>query len=259
MTFEEYFKLIIDMFMIFGPNIGYIAQILKFREVNSSEGFSKMISFILLMANILGIFFWIGKQFSVVLLYQSIVAIIMQLILLRECLLLSPQFNEHYKNNNDSYKKPINLLNIRSFWNWPFLIDYIYVLLVISFLIGFISFEIGLNNRTFTEWLGAASATVEAIIAIPQVFSNYKNKNCNSLSLFMLICWASGDSFKNLYYLKTLVPLQLLLCGLFQLATDAILIGQYLYYTYIIEKKEIKWEVIENNVIEFGDDESEKI
>ena len=75
----------------------------------------------------------------------------------------------------------------------------------------------------------------------------------------MLICWASGDSFKNLYYLKTLVPLQLLLCGLFQLATDAILIGQYLYYTYIIEKKETKWTIIENNVIEFGDDESDKI
>ena len=118
MSFYEIAKKSLDILMIIGPNVGYIAQIIKFRQVKSSEGFSKLISFITLIGLILRIFFWIGKDFSVVLLYQSIMGIIMQLILLRECLRLSPDFNEHYKNNSPS-SNTINIFQINSFWNWP--------------------------------------------------------------------------------------------------------------------------------------------
>jgi uncharacterized protein with PQ loop repeat len=236
--FEKYAKIAVDFSMIFGPNIGFIAQIIKFRQVKSSEGFSKLISLIFIIANILRIYFWIGKQFSLVLLFQSIVAIIMHIILLKECLQLSnasaliKKDAYYYKDKLDIYK-PINLFNVSTFWDWPFLIDYIYFLVLFAFTIGFISHIIGFDNPMYVESLGIASATVEACFGLPQVIANFNNKNTDTLSFFMLFTWALGDSFKTFYFLQTKAPLQMLICGLFQLTMDCVLLGQLLIYTYI--------------------------
>jgi uncharacterized protein with PQ loop repeat len=237
--------------MIIGPNIGYIAQIIKFRQVKSSEGFSKLISLITLIGLILRIFFWLGKDFSVVLLYQSIVGIIMQLILLRECLRLSPEFNEHYKSNESSIN-PMNIFQINSFLNWPNLIDYIYVLSLFSFIIGFVSHEIGFKNQAYVEGLGAAAAMVEAAIGLPQVIINFKNKSCETISGFMLMCWTGGDAFKTFYYFETKAPLQFLICGLCQLTLDLILLLQFLCYK-TPNKEKTYFE--DDNKLEFEDDE----
>lgn len=253
MTLNEILKRGLDLMMIVCPNIGYVAQIIKFRQLKSSEGFSKLILFICFMANILRIFFWVGKNFSVVLLYQSIVSIIMQIVLLRECILLAPNYNIIDNDKDNKLHKPINLFNIKSFWNWPFLIDYIYFLVVISIIIAFVSHEIGYKNKLYIEALGDTAATVEAVIGLPQVIYNFMNKNCDTLSVFMLICWACGDSFKTLYYLETMVPLQFLVCGIFQLTLDMILLAQYLYYTYIVLKK-VKEKCYEDNKLEFGEE-----
>jgi uncharacterized protein with PQ loop repeat len=233
--FEHFAKVSIDVSMIFAPNIGFIAQIMKFRELKSSEGFSKLISLIVFLANILRIFFWIGKRFSLVLLFQSICAIVMQIILLRECLLLSAKgsgLNSNTKEVSFHYK-PISLFNLRSFWDWPFLIDYIYVLVIFTFILAFTSHMIGFENAMYTEGLGVVAATVEACIGLPQIFSNCKNKNTDTLSFFMLFSWALGDAFKTFYFLKTKAPLQMLVCALIQFSFDVLLVGQLLYYTYL--------------------------
>lgn len=91
--FSNNSKTMMDLVLIFGPNVAYITQILKFRSTKSSEGFSKKISFYTIMANILRIFFWHGKRFDISLLLQSLVSIIMQLILLQECLRVSKDSN----------------------------------------------------------------------------------------------------------------------------------------------------------------------
>jgi uncharacterized protein with PQ loop repeat len=243
--FEKYAKMGIDLSMIFGPNIGFIAQIIKFREVRSSEGFSKLISLIFLVANILRIYFWIGKQFSLVLLFQSMVAIIMHIVLLRECLIFSDKSMNKTSKETEIYK-PINILNYDSFWDWPLLIDYVYVLALFTVMVGVVSHVVGFNNLIYIESLGIASASVEACIGLPQVIANYKTKNTDTLSFFMLITWAMGDSFKTFYFLQTKAPLQMLICGLFQLSMDCVLLGQILLYTYIFPPetayKPIKYE-----------------
>ena len=60
-TFTYLFKSSIDMIMIFVPSIGYFFQALKFKQTKSTKGFAKFLCFLLLLANILRIFFWLGK------------------------------------------------------------------------------------------------------------------------------------------------------------------------------------------------------
>lgn len=86
-------KIIMDCILIFGPNLAFISQITKFRTSKSSEGFSKIICLLILLGNILRIFFWYGKRFDTPLLFQSIISIIMQFFLLHEYLKVSKDKN----------------------------------------------------------------------------------------------------------------------------------------------------------------------
>ena len=74
---KSYFiKLTNDFLIIFIPSIGYFFQAMKFKQTKSTKGFAKFLCFLLLLANILRVFFWFGKKFSIALLYQAIVVII---------------------------------------------------------------------------------------------------------------------------------------------------------------------------------------
>jgi uncharacterized protein with PQ loop repeat len=119
------------------------------------------------------------------------------------------------------------------------------------------SHVIGFDNHTYIEALGFLSAGIEACLGLPQIVANFKNKNTDTVSFFMLITWAFGDSFKTLYFFKTLAPLQLLLCGLFQITMDLVLLGQLIYYSYNfpkIEGEHLKKGDDIDNMLDFGDD-----
>jgi solute carrier family 66, member 2 len=238
---NNYIMIVLDVFMVFAPNIGFIAQIIKFRQVKSSEGFSKFLSFILLIANILRIFFWVGKRFTIALLFQSILMVIMQMILLKECL----KYSNHDKNKdkeksmgnnlvsittNPYLYKPIVFWDMKNFWNWPYLLDYAYFLCLFTLILGFISNVIGFDNHFYVEFLGFASASVEAIIGVPQIIKSYSSKSTESLSSFMIYTWVVGDTFKIFYYINTNSPMQLICCGIFQLSMDLVILGQIFYY-----------------------------
>jgi len=94
-SFSSLLKITVDLMMIFIPSIGYIFQAIKFKQTKSSKGFSKTLCLLLLLANILRIFFWLGKPFSITLLYQSIVVIISQIYLIHVYL----QFQDKSKRN----------------------------------------------------------------------------------------------------------------------------------------------------------------
>jgi hypothetical protein len=50
------------------------------------------------------------------------------------------------------------------------------------------------------------------------------------ISPIVLLSWLGGDLFKTGYYYMTEAPLQFLLCGLFQLTMDFVIIGQTMTY-----------------------------
>ena len=92
---EKFVIILIDIFMVTGPSLGYLIQSLKFKKTKSSKGFSKSICLIIYMSQILRVFFWIGKPFKITLLYQSILIIIFQVYLIYLCSIL---LNKNYVN-----------------------------------------------------------------------------------------------------------------------------------------------------------------
>lgn len=58
------------LFIIFGGVLGYIPQYRKIAQLRSSEGFSKLVCLVLLLANILRLLFRIGKEFDDSLVFQ---------------------------------------------------------------------------------------------------------------------------------------------------------------------------------------------
>uniref|UniRef100_A0AAQ5X932 Uncharacterized protein n=1 Tax=Amphiprion ocellaris TaxID=80972 RepID=A0AAQ5X932_AMPOC len=74
-----------SFFMVFGGALPYIPQYQEIQRCSNTEGFSTRVCFVLLIANILRIFFWIGKQFEMTLLLQSVVMILTMFAMLHLC------------------------------------------------------------------------------------------------------------------------------------------------------------------------------
>ena len=54
--------------------------------------------------------------------------------------------------------------------------------------------------------MGFASMSIEATLGMPQLYSNYKTKSVEGLSLFMIFTWFVGDFFKTLYFIIEVSP-----------------------------------------------------
>lgn len=88
--------------------------------------------------------------------------------------------------------------------------------------------------------LGAFSAFIESLLAVPQAIKNCKRKSTSGLSLVLVFCWFGGDAFKTYYYFFRDAPLQLSVCAVFQLSVDILILMQILYFgkiKKILEKK----------------------
>jgi solute carrier family 66, member 2 len=227
------------MFMIVGPAASFLIQISKIKQTNSSEGFSKIVILILLLANILRIFFWVGKRFTVVLLFQSIIMIIIQLYLLYICLIYSNAYKSFRQITKDAkgeckasiYKfSPPHLSKLSEFWQWIHLSDYMYFLVLLIIVVSVFSKMIGYDNIYYVEFLGSLATGIEALIGIPQVIANFLEQSTGSLSIGMILFWLFGDSFKTAYFVINNQPSQFLYCGTFQLITDFIIVFQIIYY-----------------------------
>ncbi|WVN90572.1 uncharacterized protein L203_105812 [Cryptococcus depauperatus CBS 7841] len=72
--------------MAVGPPLIYADQAYSIISKKDSSGFSHDICGVVIIANIIRIFFWLGNRFEIPLLIQSILLIISQLFLLAICL-----------------------------------------------------------------------------------------------------------------------------------------------------------------------------
>jgi hypothetical protein len=151
--------------MVFAPAAAYIDQYLVMRRTGSARGFSSAICGVLLIANILRIFFWLGRRFDDALLFQSIVMILMQLVLLHMCIRCRAYDEPHGAWTRE-----------RSLWRWPLFEDYISFLA--KFTVGF-----GLLQLFFSEYdwyvdlIGFMSVSIEAALPVPQALSNFQRKS----------------------------------------------------------------------------------
>ena len=231
--FFSFFQLSVNVLMVFLPSTGYFFQGIKFKQTKSSKGFSKTLCLLLLLANILRIFFWIGKKFALTLLYQSIIVIISQIYLIHYFL----KYQDISQKELIPEKSLINhfmswkdVLNPTKIWNWDYEIDYYKFIFVLFFIFSIMCSLAGIENIKFFDLLGTISVSIETFIEIPQIRQNCITKNTKNLSGTMVVLWLLGDLFKTTYNIVYKSPIQMILGGIIQNCEDIILSSQVMIY-----------------------------
>ena len=230
-SFSYYSKFLADLMMIFIPSVGYYFQAMKFKQTKSTKGFAKFLCLLLLIANILRIFFWFGKKFALSLLYQAIVVIISQIYLIHVYFKYQDELPKtKEKSLAESLTNWNETINPMKIWNWGDEIEYYKFILLFIFTLSIICSMVGIGNTNFYEILGTIAVSCEAFIELPQIKENCITKNTKNLSGAMVLMWFIGDLFKTTYNFIYKSPTQMVIGGLIMNCEDIILSSQVIIY-----------------------------
>ncbi|KAL7716214.1 PQ loop repeat protein [Entamoeba marina] len=199
--------------MICTPVAPYLPFIVSKNKKQTFESFNIAACYVLLSSNVFRIGFYIGNPFELSLLIQSFVLIATMLILL-------------YFMSNHTNKVDFN--NILLIFGGASI-----TVLLFSYFVK--------DYNIIVQSIGTLSTTVEVFLAIPQIIYNYKNKNAEGLPLLTLVGWVLGDTFKTVYFVSLQVPIQFIMCGVFQLICDAVIFAQIAIYSpHVFMKKKVE-------------------
>ena len=230
-SFSYYIKLSADFLMIFIPSIGYFFQAMKFKQTKSTKGFARFLCLLLLLANILRVFFWFGKKFSLALLYQAIIVIISQIYLIHVYFEyqdeLPTKTEKSIKEYIINWKETLSLTKI---WNWNDEIEYYKFIFFLCFIFSILCYAVGIKNTKFFEILGTISVCCETFIELPQIKENCVLKDTKNLSAVMVFMWFIGDIFKTTYNFIYKSPIQMIIGGIIMNCEDIILSSQVIIY-----------------------------
>ncbi|GAB5590601.1 hypothetical protein Unana1_05501 [Umbelopsis nana] len=256
----DFFSVALSAAMVVGPVIGYVDQYVLVRRNKSSAGFNAITCAVLLLSSILRIFFWLGKRFDITLLFQSILMIVAQLILLELVVRHRPMpsatarystvgrnsFSSDLSSVDDpdfddvlfppsSHRHAIGRLWNR-FWAWERYVDYIIFLAAFATITTLLYLIFG-SFSVFIEIIGAVSLSIEATVPVPQCIANFRARSTHGFSWMILGTWFLGDGFKFFYFIFTGSPLQFIICGAFQLTVDCIVVIQFIIFSPAMRKR----------------------
>lgn len=199
--------------MVVMPVAPYIPFFTSTDKQRVLQSFSLGLCYVLLTSNVLRIGFYIGEPFEVSLLIQSIVIISAMLALL--------YLSAKYLHTINFTKAFVVFSGLSA------------VTLLFSYIVR--------GSNFLVQSIGAASSLVEVMLAVPQIVKNYKTKTGDGLPLTTVFGWIAGDFFKTMYFIVLSVPYQFVMCGVFQLLCDAIVVSQIMMYSpYVIDNQLIK-------------------
>ncbi|XP_077451934.1 solute carrier family 66 member 2 [Stigmatopora argus] len=209
--------------MIFGGSLPYVPQYQEIQRSNNTEGFSTRVCLVLLIANILRIFFWIGKQFEMTLLLQSVVMIVTMFAMLHLCC------NIQNTNRVSTKQHRLSDLDPHYFWKWNAFEDYPLFCFGLSILCALLTMML-LDSALFVEMLGSLAVFFEAMLGLPQLLQNFQNHSTKGMSVKMVLLWMAGDLFKTTYFLINSSPSQFWVCGSVQIVIDVAILLQVIFY-----------------------------
>ncbi|XP_075875327.1 solute carrier family 66 member 2 isoform X2 [Nelusetta ayraudi] len=210
--------------MVFGGALPYVPQYQDIQRSNNCEGFSTRVCLVLLIANILRIFFWVGKQFEVTLLLQSVVMIVAMFAMLHLCCTVQST------NQMSTSQHRLADLDLRSFWKWSAFEDYLLFCFGFTVLCAVVTFLL-LDSALFVETLGSLAVMFEAMLGLPQLLQNLHNRSTKGMSVKMVLLWTAGDVFKTSYFVMNQSPAQFWVCGSVQILIDVAILLQVLLYS----------------------------
>ena len=215
--------------MIFGPNLGYLVQYREIYTSNNAEGFSNLVWFVLLVAFITRVFWWMcSSTVSNTVLSSSLLMIICQLLLLELTVRLKKK-NSKKQAGQKKIKQNDIVWYFSNFWSWN---DFNYYIRFISIyactcLIGTYFYK---DNETYALFLGNVSSFFEAMLAVPQLIRNFMRKSTKGVTIVLILGWVLGDVFKMYYYYSESAPIQLVACSIFQILTDVTILLQFFIF-----------------------------
>ncbi|GCC28443.1 solute carrier family 66 member 2 [Chiloscyllium punctatum] len=212
-----------SLLMVFGGAAPYIPQYRDIQKSGSAEGFSTHVCLVMLVANILRLFFWFGKHFELTLLWQSIVLIITMLALLHLC--CTVQSSSRMSTSRHLFTD----FDPRYFWAWSRFLDYIQFCLTFTVLCLLITYLL-IDSELYVESLGFSAVLIEAMLGMPQLLQNFKNKSTAGMSVKMVLLWTLGDIFKTTYFIINATPVQFWICGTVQICIDIAIFFQVFIY-----------------------------
>jgi hypothetical protein len=74
--------------------------------------------------------------------------------------------------------------------------------------------------------LGAVSLSIEATLAVPQAWRNYRTGTTKGLSWFLVFTWFAGDLAKLALFVSRGSPLQFIYCAVAQIGVDVVVMAQ---------------------------------
>ncbi|XP_073516004.1 solute carrier family 66 member 2-like isoform X2 [Phyllobates terribilis] len=217
-------------FLVFGGMLPYIPQYVEIRRTSSTDGFSTWVCFLLLIANILRIFFWFGKFFELPLLLQSFLMIATMLSMLHLC--CAVQSVNRVSTRCHAFTGQCHAFtdfDLRHFWKWSRFEDYVQFCLSLTILGALLTYLL-LDVPIFVEGLGLVALLTEATLGLPQLLQNLRNKSTQGMSVKMVVLWTAGDCFKTSYFIIRATPAQFWLCGALQICLDTLILLQVWYY-----------------------------
>ncbi|KAM4733854.1 solute carrier family 66 member 2 isoform 2-T3 [Anableps anableps] len=216
-------SLLASLLMVFGGALPYVPQYQEIQRSSNTEGFSTRVCLVLLIANILRIFFWMGKQFEVTLLLQSVVMILTMFSMLQLCCTV------HSATRVGTKQHRLSDLDWRYFWKWSAFEDYLLFCFSFTALCAVVTLLL-LDSAMFVEALGSLAVTFEAMLGVPQLLQNLHNSSTKGMSVKMVLLWTAGDVFKTAYFVMNDSPAQFWVCGSAQILIDVAILLQVLFY-----------------------------
>ncbi|KAL7421231.1 hypothetical protein Q5752_004116 [Cryptotrichosporon argae] len=258
--------------MAVGPPLVYADQTISIVRKQDSTGFSHDVCGVVIVANIVRIFFWLGERFETPLLVQSILLIVSQLCLLSICLHYAPSARAQYTplgpgdvefdadanagrpghaggaplptGPSDGAggmgalwrhgkSRPFGL------WEWDGLGAYLEFLAGLIVVLGVLQVILG-RWAWYINALGFVALSIESTLPIPQFIANYRRKSCHGFRSSTLAGWLFGDVFKTAYYFVRHNPLPFKLTGLVTIGWDIAVLVQRIVYG-ADERRDAAW------------------
>uniref|UniRef100_A0A3P8X3H2 Si:dkey-246g23.2 n=1 Tax=Cynoglossus semilaevis TaxID=244447 RepID=A0A3P8X3H2_CYNSE len=160
--------------MVFGGAVPYVPQYQEILRSSNTEGFSTRVCLVLLVANILRIFFWIGKQFETTLLLQSVVMILTMFAMLHLCCTVQNT------NRVSTRQHRLSDLSLQHFWRWTAFEDYLLFCFGFTVLCAVVTLLL-LDSALFVETLGSLAVMFEAMLGLPQLLQNLQNRSTRGM------------------------------------------------------------------------------
>ena len=184
-----------DIGMIIGPCVGYLLQTMTMVQTKRADGFSPFVSFILIVSNLIRIFWWYAERFSLVIFIAAIVMILCQLGLLFIWVRVQNMPRQETTKPFQSF-----------FWHWNHFLPYIKTLGIMTAILTVITM-LASDELWFSVTLGTLSSGIEALLGVPQFWLNCSRGHTTGLAVSLIGMWFFGDLYKMSYYQSTGSPL----------------------------------------------------